>query len=308
LRQVFELMPDIRSLRADREIAALERRLRAGLEDETMTEVERLRQGVAAQAGSFDADGATRAAIRRRLDNLVEARWASAEEFYRDRIAEFAYESIDLEVQRSVSRGLDQMIARYAAKAEQQPEKELQLRALQERTQSARNNLETFERTLQSAELSETIMATQLAGGVSIVDPPEKPIAPLKPNRGRLTMLAFLLALIGGLGTVFSLEYLDKSFKDVDDVESYLGLHVVGTLPRVTTGMPFGGMPVNRKRNWMLASSVGVLVFVLGGMALYEKLLRKQQVTVPPARAEEILRGPETQPTPAAGPASATGR
>jgi len=77
-------------------------------------------------------------------------------------------------------------------------------------------------------------------------------------------------------------------------------------VPRVTSGMPFGGMPVNRKRNVMLASSVAVLFLVLGGMALYEKLLRKQHITVPHARAEEILRGGDGSPTPAqAKPAGA---
>jgi hypothetical protein len=59
-------------------------------------------------------------------------------------------------------------------------------------------------------------------------------------------------------------------------------------------------MPVNRKRNVMLASSVAVLFLVLGGMALYEKLLRKQHITVPHARAEEILRGGDGAPAPSA--------
>jgi uncharacterized protein involved in exopolysaccharide biosynthesis len=291
LRQVFDPLPDIRVLRNDREVASLERRLRAGIDDDVMSALARAGSGVV--NNDLDTQGATRSGLRRRLSDLVDSRYSSAEPFYREKIGEYAYELADMEAQRASRNSLAKMIERYSSKAEQQPEKELQLTALQERAAAARANLDTFERTLQSAELSETIMATQLAGGVSIVDPPEKPVAPVKPNRTRLTMLAFLMSLLGGLGSVFALDYLDKSFKDVDDVERFLGLHVVGTVPRVTTGMPFGGMPVNRKRNWMLASSMALLVVILCGMALYEKLLRKQHVTVPHARAEEILRGGE---------------
>ena len=138
----------------------------------------------------------------------------------------------------NLAAGLRDMIDRYSAQAEKQPEKELQLTTLQQRAEAARVNLETFERTLQSAELSETIMATQLAGGVNIVDPPEKPSSPLKPNRKRLVIMAFVLALCGGMGSIFAVEYLDKSFKNLDEVERILNLHVIGTVPRVASGMP----------------------------------------------------------------------
>src|SRR5262249_10579898 len=151
----------------------------------------------------------------------------------------------------------------------------------QDRAAQARQNLETFERTLQSAELSETMMATQLAGGVSIVDPAEKPVAPVKPQKERLVILSFVIALLGGLGTIFALEYLDKSFKDVQEIERVLNLNVIGTVPRVEPELPFGIMPANRRRHVILATSIALLCLVLGSMGLYERLLRKQHVTVP---------------------------
>lgn len=306
LRQVFDPIPDLRAVRTDREVAALERRLRASFDADAEAELGRLR-GTSTSIGTLpeiDSSGATRAALRHRLRALLDGQFGAVEPFYRDKLADYAYEVIELDAQRTSTSNLAAMIRRYTAKAEQQPEKELQLTALQERAASARTNLETFERTLQSAELSETILATELAGGVSFVDPPEKPLAPVKPNRTRLTMMALLLSLLGGFGAVFALEYIDKSFKDVDEIERILGLRVVGTIPRVATGMPWGGMPVNRKRNYMLASSVALLLLILGGMALYERLLRKQQVSVPHARAEEILRSGDGAATAGQRPAA----
>jgi len=308
LAQVFDPLPDVKLLRTDREAAGLERRLKGSLDDEIMSEIER---GRAAGTGpTSDLSGPTRTALRRRFSELVDQKYSSADSFYRDKIAEYAFEMTNLDTQRAGAASLKGMIDRYSSKAEQQPEKELQLTALQEAAMAARTNLETFERSLQSAELSETIMATQLAGGVEIVDPAEKPTSPVKPNKERLVALAFLLSLVGGLGTVFALEYLDKSFKNIDEIERWLGIHVVGTLPRVATGMPFGGMPVNHKRNWMVASSVILLVTMLGGMALYERLLRKQHVMVPHERAQEILRSeaPAAPPVPKSSTAPAAAR
>ena len=91
------------------------------------------------------------------------------------------------------------------------------------------------------------------------------------------------------MGTIFAIEYLDKSFKDIDEIERILGIHVIGTLPNVTGGLPFGSLPGQRKQRWLLASSFAVLFLVLGGMIMYERLLRKQRVNVPQARVEAIL-------------------
>jgi uncharacterized protein involved in exopolysaccharide biosynthesis len=303
LREVFNPLPDLKPLRADREVAALERRLRAGLEDEAMTDMMRAPGTVA----GFDVNGGTRNVLRRRLSELAEARFQGADAFYRDRIAEYAYEVVAHDAARAAAGSLERMISRYSSRAEAQPELELQLAALQDRVNQARSDLDTFERTLQSAQLSETMLATELAGGVSIADPPEKPVAPIKPNRRRMTLVAFALALIGGLGSIFALEYLDRSFKDIEEIQRTLHLHVVGTIPRVAGGLPFGGMPANKRQHLVLASSVALLLLMLSGMALYERLLRKQHVTVPRARAEEILRGTSSSTQPAA-PAAAPAR
>jgi uncharacterized protein involved in exopolysaccharide biosynthesis len=293
VRQVFDPAPDPKVLRSDKEVAAFERRLRAGMDAATFSDIERMRAtgDGSVSSSALDPDGASRAALRHRLAALVEERYPSADAFYRDKIAEYVYEVVSLDLERQTVANLKQQVEHYSRQAEAQPEKELQLTALQTKAQEAQINLETFERTLQSAEVSETLMATQLAGGVDIVDPPEKPVVPVKPNRTRLVAVAFLLSLFGGFASVFGLEYLDKSFKTIEEIEKALELHVVGTIPRVATGLAGGGMPGTRKRAWMVASSLAILFVVLGGMVLYEHLLRKQHVTVPQDRAEEILRG-----------------
>jgi hypothetical protein len=291
LSEVFSPMPNVDGLRRNPAIRDAEKRLMANAEDDLLTELDRMSNNTQVGGTRVDpmVDGVTRSHLRSRLMDLVEVEYGNTDDYYRDKIAEYAYETILLGVERSKVESLRDKIQTYTLRAEQKPEKELKLRSLEEKLYSARSSLETFQSSVQSAELSETIMATQLAGGVTIVDPAEKPVAPVKPDKKRLVFLSLLLSLAGGLGTIFAIEYLDKSFKEIEEIERVLGIHVVGTLPHIK-GLPFGRLPGQRKQRWLLASSFAVLVVVLGGMVLYERLLRKQRVAVPQARIEAILQ------------------
>lgn len=55
---------------------------------------------------------------------------------------------------------------------------------------------------------------------------------PAKPNVALNLALGAAVGLLFGLGIAFFLEYLDTSVKSLDDVERYLGLSVLGVIPR----------------------------------------------------------------------------
>lgn len=55
---------------------------------------------------------------------------------------------------------------------------------------------------------------------------------PAKPNVPAYMALAVVSGLIVGVGLAFFIEYLDTSVKTVDDVESYLGVSVLGVIRR----------------------------------------------------------------------------
>ena len=289
ISEFFSPMPNIKALRTNKDIRDTDKRLRGNSEDDLLTELDRMRTNKHGSDGRVSpmVDGVTRSHLRRKLVTLVDQQWATVDVEYRDKIAEYAYEIILVDVERVKVASLKQKIKDYNVRAEAEPENDLKLRSLEENLYSARKSLETFQSTVQSAELSETIMATQLAGGVTIVDPAEKPVSPVRPDKRRLVFLALMMSLLGGMGTIFAIEYLDKSFKDIDEIERILGIHVIGTLPHVTGGLPFGSLPGQRKQRWLLASSFAVLFLVLGGMIMYERLLRKQ----PGQRAASTCRG-----------------
>jgi len=68
---------------------------------------------------------------------------------------------------------------------------------------------------------------------ISIVDPGEVSRFPHKPSLKKNLLLAIVIGLFGGIGLAFLFEHLDDSIKSAKDLESRLGLAVLGIVPQV---------------------------------------------------------------------------
>lgn len=84
--------------------------------------------------------------------------------------------------------------------------------------------------------LSQRLQADIVRGGVTpyvdVIDPADGAM-PIQP-RGRVNVfLGALLGLILGVGAAFFLEYLDRTVRTSSDVESLLGIPVLGVIPRL---------------------------------------------------------------------------
>lgn len=67
---------------------------------------------------------------------------------------------------------------------------------------------------------------------VQVIDVAETPISPIKPNKEMNIAIGFLLGVMLSLGLAFLLEYLDNTIKTPEDIEKYLGLSVIGAIPK----------------------------------------------------------------------------
>ncbi|MDN4523941.1 YveK family protein [Fictibacillus fluitans] len=56
--------------------------------------------------------------------------------------------------------------------------------------------------------------------------------APVKPNAKMNMAIALVVGLMAGVGLAFLLEYMDNTLKTEQDIENYLGLPVLGTIPK----------------------------------------------------------------------------
>lgn len=68
---------------------------------------------------------------------------------------------------------------------------------------------------------------------VQVIDQAETPKGPIKPRPMLNIIIAGFLGIMAGLGIILLLEYLDNTIKTPYDVEKYLELPVIGTIPLV---------------------------------------------------------------------------
>jgi polysaccharide biosynthesis transport protein len=87
-------------------------------------------------------------------------------------------------------------------------------------------------RSLQAGS-AETLEKQQRGSQFHLVDPAQLPDKPLKPDFLVYMLGALLIGLGFGGGVSYLLEAMDTSFKDVKDLESYLGIPVTCSIPLV---------------------------------------------------------------------------
>ncbi len=85
------------------------------------------------------------------------------------------------------------------------------------------------------AESIKNIEQRQKGSQFRIVDPARLPEKPFKPDLLKIMAVAVALGLGLGGGIAFGLESLDTSFKDAYDLESYLELPIVCSVPLIAT-------------------------------------------------------------------------
>jgi polysaccharide chain length determinant protein (PEP-CTERM system associated) len=68
-----------------------------------------------------------------------------------------------------------------------------------------------------------------------IIDPPTVSEAPVGPDRGRLYSLAFLIALVVGIGIAFIISQLRPAFHSQNTLREITGIPVLGSIPMIWT-------------------------------------------------------------------------
>jgi capsular polysaccharide biosynthesis protein len=65
------------------------------------------------------------------------------------------------------------------------------------------------------------------------LDPARVPEKPIKPDRNKILLIGAMLGLVAGFGLAWFRESLDRSFHSVSDVEVYLAIPVIATIPNL---------------------------------------------------------------------------
>lgn len=115
------------------------------------------------------------------------------------------------------------------------PQHEIQMRNLVNDVNSARDIYEKFKTQLTGSEISQSLMRGESETKYRIMEPASVPLVPVKPNRVKYVALGAVLGLVLGAAAALLAELLDNSFKKVEDVEQYLSMPVLATIPNISS-------------------------------------------------------------------------
>ncbi|MHC1714458.1 MAG: GumC family protein [Acidaminococcaceae bacterium] len=82
---------------------------------------------------------------------------------------------------------------------------------------------------LEEAKVAEVMVSNE----VQVVDIATLPETPVKPRKAMTLALALFLGLMAGSGYVIAYEMFNRKLRTAEDIQSYLGLTVLGTVPDV---------------------------------------------------------------------------
>jgi polysaccharide chain length determinant protein (PEP-CTERM system associated) len=211
--------PDVINL--SRKLAALESKVKELLEKQKALEEARRRNLGQRREQTAERDFPAAAA-----DPAVERLLAQYSE---------QYQQLQLQTKRlkAEESNLKDEIALYQKRVEDTPKLEQELILLTRDYDLLRANYQSLLDKKIQAQMAENLERKQQGEQFKVLDPARIPENPVRPDRKKILLMGMFIGLACGLGLAWFREAMDKSFHTVSDVEEYLGLTVVATIPNL---------------------------------------------------------------------------
>ena len=114
------------------------------------------------------------------------------------------------------------------------------------------------------AELAESLERERKGERFSLIEPPQVPEEPSKPNRMAILFLGFVFSLAGGVGTVAVAESMSDAIKDTQGLIKVTGEPPLVVVPYIETGADRA-----RRRNARIAIVLFLLLLAAGAVAAF---------------------------------------
>ena len=126
-------------------------------------------------------------------------------------------------------------ISRYEKQIIKTPQVELGLLSLLRDHGNAKNKYEEIQAKQLSAQISENLEGENKSERFTLIDPPLLADKPIKPNRKKIVIFGFLLALAAAGGLAFLLETLNQRIRGKGALAAVLGHSPLVEIPYITT-------------------------------------------------------------------------
>lgn len=274
LVEILGSLPNGEALLNDHEVKRMENTLAARRENEIAREL--------GTGGNGDGVAASQQSLQRRLSDVVRAKFPDMNSDYRPLVAEYFYQQVELSTLEQKRGTLDSYIRAFREQVTLAPEMNAELERLRQDVSKNRTLYDTFQKSRTSTQISEAVQSTALGEKITVVENAARPLAPVRPHRTKIILLALVLGMSVGAGALILTEYSDSSFRTVDDLEGEFDLRVVGTIPRIDERPRWRPAGASRRAVvWSIALIVLVSAAVTG-FYMYGKSTRRSMVEVHP--------------------------
>ena len=169
----------------------------------------------------------------------------------------------DVNALQTEERTLRSQIAAYEQRIQSMPKVEQDLEALQRDYSSTKDSYDSLLKRYEEAQLADSLEQTKQTELFRILDNAIVPTFPAAPNRGRLMLMAFFLAVAFALGTMLLAEHLDTSFHTVGELRQFTTVPVLASIPYVPTRTTLA----TALRIVLSAAAIAVFCVLLAGLA-----------------------------------------
>ena len=136
----------------------------------------------------------------------------------------------ELQALRAKKQALTAQLVDYQRRLEKLNRVEVELNQLQHELDVDRENYRLYLTKFEESRISNA-MDTEKMANVSLIESARAPLEPASPKVLLNLVLSVFLGGLGGLGLGFFLEYLDDSLEKTEDVEEYLKVPVLASIP-----------------------------------------------------------------------------
>ena len=142
--------------------------------------------------------------------------------------------SARLEALKAKEKNQELQVASYQEKLKTLDGLEKQIKELERQVAINEENYKLYLTKFEEARISES-MDQQKIANISIIEPATPPLRPIKPKKRLNVLIGGFLGLFAGIGMAFLIEFINPVFRTREDVDQFLALPVLATLPKEKT-------------------------------------------------------------------------
>ncbi|MGA2317739.1 MAG: GNVR domain-containing protein [Thermodesulfobacteriota bacterium] len=158
---------------------------------------------------------------------------SETERFYRQLTEQYNSALLETKRLKEEEKDLKEQMNLYQRRIEDTPKREQEIVLLSRDYDLLKTNYQSLlDKNLQ-AQMAENLERKQKGEQFKILDPAVLPEKPIKPDRNKILLIGGLLGIVLGIGLTWFRESSDQSFRTVSDLEEYLGIPVLATIPNL---------------------------------------------------------------------------